>query len=488
MTPTALHIVEAIVITYFVVFAIGYSLLLAAAVRSGLRELHVARRRAYGVTNLLASAAQPVVTIIVPAHQEQDAIVPTVRSLLAQQWSQLEVIVVPNGCTDATLARLREQWDLVATTELLERPRGARARIMTTWRSASDPRLRVIETTAGGKADATNCALERAHGEYCLLVDADSLLAPHAVAAAVLPFLERGAQVASVSAAIRVLNGSTVDDHGAVRAGLPTSRIARMQVVEYARAFHIGRAGWASLGALPVVSGAFGMFRTSVLRAAGGLDPDTVGEDLEIVLRLHGGVRRHGRRPDFVFLPEPLCWTEVPEDATTLRAQRIRWHRGLVEAVHRHGSMMFNPRHGTVGVLSLPFLGLFELLAPLVELLGLAALVLSAMTGVIAWSVVVVIAAFAIAFGMALSMAAVLLEQIWGRGFIASPRDALTLFATSFSEQFGHRQRTAAWRLHGLMSGVRGGRASWGDMHHRGASKAASVSRPAARAARWQDP
>jgi cellulose synthase/poly-beta-1,6-N-acetylglucosamine synthase-like glycosyltransferase len=401
--------------------------------------------------------------------------VPTVRSLLAQRWSQLEVIVVPNGCTDETLARMHEHWDLRPTTELLERPRSARARINTTWRSASDPRLRVIDTTAGGKADATNCALERASGEYCLLVDADSLLAPHAVAAAVLPFLERGPQVASVSAAIRVLNGSTIDEHGGVQATLPTSRLARMQVVEYARAFHIGRAGWASLGALPVVSGAFGMFRTSVLRAAGGLDPATVGEDLEIVLRLHAGVRRLGRRPEFVFLAEPLCWTEVPEDTATLRAQRIRWHRGLVEAVHRHGSMMLNARHGRVGMLSLPFLGLFELLAPLVELLGLAALLLAAMTGALAWGVVAAIAAFAISFGVALSMAAVLLEQIWGRGFIASPRDVPTLMWIALVEQFGHRQRTAAWRLHGLVAGMRGGRATWGDMHHRGARSVAGA-------------
>lgn len=475
MAAFALLVVQLLVVVFFLVFSIGYSLLLYAAARSAIRQLQIARRRAYGVTQLLASTAQPLVTIIVPAHQEQDAIVPTVRSLLAQQWSQLEVIVVPNGCTDATFDRLLEHWDLRPTTELLERPRGTRARITATWRSASDPRLRVIETTAGGKADATNCALERASGEYCLLVDADSLLAPHAVAAATLPFIERGPQVASVSAAIRVLNGSTVDDDGTVHAALPTSRLARMQVVEYARAFHIGRAGWASLGALPVVSGAFGMFRTSVLRAAGGLDPDTVGEDLEIVLRLHAGVRRMGRRPEFVFLPEPLCWTEVPEDAASLRAQRIRWHRGLVEAVHRHGSMLLNARHGTVGLLSFPFLGLFELLAPLVELLGLAAIAVAAAMGALAWGVFVAIAAFAISFGVALSMAAVLLEQVWGRGFVATPRDVLWLVWISLIEQFGHRQRTAAWRLHGLVLGLRGGRASWGEMHHRGARSVAGI-------------
>ena len=474
MGVVALHAVEAIVLACFAVFAAGYSMLLVLAARTATRDLATERRRAFTTDDLIASDSQPVVTIVVPAHQEEAAILPTVRSLLAQRWQHLEVIVVPNGCTDRTLDVLAEAYDLRPTSELLVRPPSAIGRIRSTWRSASDPRLRVFDTSGGGKADATNLALERASGEFTLLVDADSLLAPHAVARAVLPFLERGEQVAAVSAAIRVLNGSSVRDDGTVEPGLPTSSLARLQVVEYARAFHIGRAGWASLGALPVVSGAFGMFRTSVLRAAGGLDTATVGEDLELILRLHATVRRAGRRPEIVFVSEPLCWTEVPEDVSSLRAQRIRWHRGLVESVHRHGSMLFAPRHGTVGLVSFPFLGLFELLAPLVELLGLAALAVAAASGAISWAVVLALGTFAVSFGMALSMGAVLLEQLCGGGFVRRPRDVAAIAWWSFAEQLGHRQRTAAWRLRGLLAGVGRQRpgnaqAAWGEMHHRGA-------------------
>jgi len=471
----SLHVVEAVVLAFFVVFAVGYTLLLVRAARETGLEFARQKRRVWSTEDLIRSPAQPVVTIVVPAHQEADAILPTVRSLLAQRWQHLEVIVVPNGCTDGTLQVLQDAYDLQPTNEILDRPATARGRIQSTWRSAADARLRVIETSGGGKADASNCALERATGEFSLLVDADSLLAPHAVARAVLPFIERGSQVAVVSAAIRVLNGAHVRPDGTVQAGLPKSPLALMQTVEYARAFHIGRAGWASLGALPVVSGAFGMFRTSVLRAAGGLDTTTVGEDLELILRLHADVRRGGQRPEIVFIAEPLCWTEVPEDIASLRAQRIRWHRGLVEAVQRHGRMLFNTRHGSVGLMSFPFLGLFELLAPLVELLGLAALTLAAATGAIAWSVVVALALFAVTFGLALSMGAILLEQVWGRGYVDRPRDVLVLLMWALIEQLGHRQRTAAWRLHGLVLGVRGGRATWGEMHHRGARTVTSA-------------
>ncbi len=477
MSPHLLEVTQAIVVCFFVVFSIGYTMLLVSAVRSARWEFAAARRRTYGIEQLIASPHQPLVTIIVPAHQEEASIIPSVRSLLGQRWSNLEVIVVPNGCTDRTMELLATHFMLAPTPELLERPQGARGRILGTYRSTSDPRLRVIATSGGGKADAMNCALERANGELCLLVDADSLLAPHAVARAALPFVERGEQVAGVSASIRVLNGARIADDGTVEAALPASRLARMQLVEYARAFHIGRAGWASLGALPVVSGAFGMFRTSVLRAAGGLDTTTVGEDLELVLRLHANVRRNGRRPELVFIAEPLCWTEVPEDIPSLRAQRIRWHRGLIESVQRHGDVMLNARHGAVGMLSLPFLGLFELLAPLVELLGLAALLLAAASGALAWPVVISLGLFAILFGMALSMGAVLLEQVWGRGFVSRPRDMSKIVAAAFFEQFGHRQRTAAWRLRGLVAGLRAARSSghastesaWGEMHHRGA-------------------
>ncbi|MCW2927356.1 MAG: glycosyltransferase [Thermoleophilia bacterium] len=474
MNPGAsADIVQLLVLAFFGVFSIGYSTLLVLAARNALHELSVARRRTFTHEDLAASPSQPVVTVIVPAHEEAESILPTVRSLLAQRWHQLEVIVVPNGCTDATLDVLRDAFDLRPTSELLTRPPGSRGRIQSIWSSASDPRLRVIETSGGGKADATNCALERASGEFCLLVDADSLLAPHAIARTMIPFIERGEAVIAVSAGIRVLNGSRVREDGTVESGIPTSALARMQTVEYARAFHIGRAGWASLDALPVVSGAFGMFRTSILRAVGGLDPDTVGEDLEIILRLHSSVRRRGRRAEICFIPEPLCWTEVPEDVASLRAQRIRWHRGLVEGVQRHGGMLLNSRHGAVGLLSFPFLGLFELLAPLIELLGLAALVLAAVTGAISWLAVVALIAFAVAFGMALSMAAVLLEQLLGPGFVSRPRDVFALLRAALREQFGHRQRTAAWRLQGLVAGVRGGRASWGEMHHRGAREVA---------------
>lgn len=469
MGPDALRVVDVIVVVFFAIFATGYSMLLVHAARSASLDFARGRRRAWDAADLARSDHQPSVTIVVPAHNEADAILPTVRSLLSQRWRRLEVLVIPNGCTDGTLQQLQEAFDLQPTGELLERPRGTRARITSTWRSACDPRLRVLETTAGGKADATNCALERASGEFVLLVDADSLLVPHAVSRAMLPFIERGDQVAVVSAAIRVLNGSHVDGAGHVSPSLPRSPLALLQCLEYARAFHIGRAGWASIGALPVVSGAFGMFRADLLRAAGGLDIDTVGEDLEIILRLHTTVRRGGRRPDIVFVAEPLCWTEVPEDIPSLRAQRIRWHRGLVEAVQRHGSMMFAPRHGTVGMLSLPFLGLFELLAPLVELLGLAALVFAASTGAITWGLVVALAVFAICFGVALSMAAILLEQVRGHGLVTRPRDVPVLLLAALVEQFGHRQRTAWWRLLGLAAGLRGGQAPWGEMHHRGA-------------------
>jgi len=474
MVPALAIAAQAIAGVCLAVYAVGYAFLLTRAALDARRAQRRAHHRTWGARELAASESQPVVTVIVPAHDEADAIIPALRSLLRQQWHHLEVIVVPNGCTDATMAQLADAYDLRATGELLDRPRGARGRIIGTWRSAVDPRLRVLETTGGGKADAANCALERATGELTLLVDADSILAPLAIARAALPFIERGESVVAVSATIRVLNGARQRPDGSIESTMPASRLARLQMIEYARAFQIGRAGWSSIGALPVVSGAFGMFRTSVLRAVGGLDVDTVGEDLELIMRLHAQVRRAGRRGDVVFLPEPLCWTEVPEDIDILRAQRVRWHRGLVETARRHRRMLLNDRHGAVGLVSFPFLGIFELLAPLVELLGIAALAVAASAGLVAWTLVLTLGLFSVCFGMALSMSAVMLEQIWERGFVSTPRDVLLLLRTALVEQLGHRQRTAVWRLRGLIGGLRGGRATWGEMRHRGAREIAA--------------
>lgn len=466
-------VVAVLVLAWFVLLTVGYLTLCVLAIAAARRERANEARRAFNAAMLGRSAVQPTVTIVVPAHDEQATIEYAVRSLLAQNWRQLEVLVVCNGCRDDTLGVLRRAFALVDAPDTYTRGTGGIAAVRSSWASATEPRLRVLDVGRGGKADALNVGLERARGTYFCTVDADSLLARDAIARVVLPFVEEGSDVVAVGSVVRVLNGATVEDGIVTRPGMPRTATGRMQVVEYARGFHLGRSGWAEVGALPIISGAFAAFRTSALRVIGGFRVDTVGEDMEIVLRLHDAFRPRPGRRAIVFVPRPLCWTEVPEDAATLRTQRIRWQHGLVEAALTH-RLQLTKASTSVGRSALPFLAVLELLAPVIEAVGMLAIVLAALVGILDMGVAAAFLVLAVSLGLLLGMVGVLLEQYVGGRFVHDARDVVRLFGAAVREQFGPRQRTAWWRLQALFV-RRVGTAAWDGVEHHGAGSVATV-------------
>ena len=133
----------------------------------------------------------------------------------------------------------------------------------------------------------------------------------------------------------------------------------------------LGRTGWSRFGALVLISGAFGMFRRDVLVEVGGLDTDSIGEDFELVMRIHRHLMDQRRSYRVEFVAEPISWTEAPVTHRVLRSQRRRWHRGLWETLWKYRGMLGNPRYGKVGLVALPYDWAFELFAPLLEVAGL---------------------------------------------------------------------------------------------------------------------
>jgi cellulose synthase/poly-beta-1,6-N-acetylglucosamine synthase-like glycosyltransferase len=451
---------------------IGYVVLGALAIRAGVRTSRDERSRTIDADSLAAHPAQPLVTVVVPAHDESASIALSVQVLLAQSWRRMEVIVVTNGCTDDTLDVLIDAFDLAPEHDSLGRGPVAIGSVRSAWRSTTNRNLRVIDIGKGGKADALNCGLERASGTFLCTMDADSLLATDAVARVVLPFVEHGSDVVAVGSVVRVLNGATIVDGVVTEPGLPRSLAGRMQVVEYARGFHLGRSGWAEVGALPIISGAFAAFRTSALRLVGGFRVDTVGEDMEVVLRLHHAFRPGRGRRSIVFVPRPLCWTEVPEDVATLRSQRMRWQHGLQEAASIHRRQMVS---GTgVGMAALPFLAVLELFAPVIEVAGVLSMVLAMVLGVLAVPIAFALLLVIVALGVWLSALGILLEQVIGGNFLQRRRDVALLFVAAVLEQLGPRQRTAWWRFRALF-GTRFGPAQWDGVEHHGAQSVATI-------------
>ncbi|MDH3223903.1 MAG: glycosyltransferase, partial [Gemmatimonadota bacterium] len=338
------------------------------------------------------------------------------------------------------------------------------------YQSRNHPNLWVVDKANGGKADALNAGINYCATPFFCAVDADTLLQRDALMRIIQPFLEDRRTVAA-GGLIRIVNDCTVRSGVVQTVRLPRSLLARFQVVEYLRAFLVGRIGWARLNASTVISGAFGLFGRQAVVDAGGYASrhttgETVGEDMELVIRMKRVAAERGQPFRLAFVPDSVAWTEVPESLSVLSRQRERWQRGLYESLTRHKAMIFRSKFGATGMVSLPHFFLLEMLGPVVECLGYAALVISIALGVVSTGHVVAFFTLAVLLGIVMSLSAVVLEeQAFGR--YERRRDLLQLFALAVAENFGYRQLCAIWRLKGLFRALRGAE-GWGKMERRG--------------------
>lgn len=459
---TAFQVLQYTVLAYFA----ALNLLYAVFGFLGLRMIVVYARELSRVAlkDLLEREVHYPVSILVPAFNEERSIVASVHSFVSLHYALFEVIVVSDGSEDGTVDELTRAFGLV------EEPRIFRYALPTqpirrVLRSLRHPHLVVIDKERGGKSDALNAALNLARYPLVSAVDSDSLLDAEAILRASRLFAEDDTVVA-VGGTIRPLNGAVMDGGRIAELRMPARWIERIQVLEYARAFFVGRAGWSWMGALLVISGAFGLFRRETVMEVGGYSTATVGEDMELVMRMHKHARRTGLPYRVVFTPDPICWTEVPSDLGTLRRQRNRWHRGLWTNLWMHRDMLGNPRYGRLGLLALPYFWLFEGLGPVVEASGYVLLPVTAALGMLFPQFAALFLALAVLYGVLLSQIAAGVEALLLRRY---PRfaDRVTLFAAAFVEFLGFRQILTLERCRATFQAFRHP-TGWGEMRRRG--------------------
>lgn len=408
---------------------------------------------------------EPPVSVLMPAFNEEATIRTSVRSMLQLQYPEFEVVVINDGSKDNTLAVLIDEFELVPHPEPL-RQAVPHQPVQGIYRSRRYANLRVIDKANGGKADALNAGINAArHGLFCG-VDADSILQRDSLLRVVQPFLEDERTVAA-GGTVRIANGSEVRGGFLIKAGLPTNWLARFQIVEYLRAFLFGRLGWSPMNAVLIISGAFGLFDRERVMTVGGYSTDTVGEDMELVVRLHRYHREHGIPYRIRYLPDPICWTECPEDLGTLGRQRSRWQRGLAESLGRHARLAFSLRGGTPGWLAWPFMTLFEWLGPLIELVGYGFMIGGFALGVVSYTALTAFLLVAIGMGILLSVNGLLLETMSFRVY-ERRRDMLRLFLMAILENFGYRQLNTVWRCRGLWQWFTRRKHQWGAMRRSG--------------------
>ena len=413
---------------------------------------------------LLSSTLSPTISILAPAYNEEATIEISLRALLALQYPSLEVIVISDGSKDRTVQVLIEKFDLVPVKTIYEQ-RIKTKPVRALYRSSTYPSLVVVDKENGGKADALNVGLSFARGELVCAMDADTLIEADGLQRMVRPFLY-ATDVVATGGTIRVVNGSEVKLGRVARTAVPTNLLAGVQVVEYLRAFLFGRLGWNRLGGNIIISGAFGLFQRESVLDAGGYLHDTVGEDMELVLRLKRLSYERGGPGKIAFVPDPVAWTEVPETTRVLGRQRDRWHRGLADVLWRHRRMMFNPRYGITGLFVFPYYAFVELLAPVIEAAGLVTLVVGLIFGVVDWKFAGLFYLTAYGLGTALTAFTLILEDISFHRY-ETFRDRVLLFWWALLENLGYRQLTVWWRLRGLWKFIRG-RKDWGAMERKG--------------------
>lgn len=394
------------------------------------------------------SGVAPAISIVAPAYNEELSIVDSVRALLALEYHDHQVIVVNDGSKDATLARLTEAFALqpAADRQVAELQT---TRILGAYRSADFPNLLVVDKENGRKADAANAGIGFARTPLVCVIDADSLIEPDGLLRATEPFITDDGSLMAVGGAIRIVNGCTVKGGSLRSIGIPKTMLPRFQVVEYLRAFLMARVANAQMNSLLLISGAFGIFRRSVLVEIGGYRHDTVGEDLELVVRIHRHMREQGRPYRIGFVPEIVCWTEAPETWGGLRNQRARWQQGALETLGRHGDMLFRPRYGRIGMFAMPQLVLEDVIGPPAELIGYLVIPVAWWFGILSVETLLAFLALSLLFGTGLSVGTLALEESQ-LSRTPTARELALLAVAAVVENFGYRQANFVIRLIGI--------------------------------------
>ncbi|GFR36326.1 glycosyltransferase family 2 protein [Thermobrachium celere] len=403
------------------------------------------------------------ISILVPAYNEEETIVDNIKSLISLNYPKFEVIVINDGSKDNTLNKVIEEFELKEVNQPV-RYRLKTNKIKGIYKNIDIPNLILVDKENGGKADALNAGINVSNYPIITSIDADSILESDSLVRVVMPFIENKKTVA-VGGIVRIANGSVIKRGRVVNIGLPKSRIAMFQIVEYLRAFLTGRVGWDALNSLLIVSGAFGAFKKDAAIEVGGYAKNTIGEDMELVVKMHEYFLRNKRPYRIKFVPDPVCWTQAPETLKDLRSQRRRWQIGLMDSLFKHKRMFLNPRYKQIGLIAVPYFWLFEMIGPIIEILGYIMIPLAYIFGLLNLKYFILFFAASILYGILLSLGAILLEEYTFNKY-PTLKQLIKLSIYGILENFGYRQLTTLYRIEGIVK-FRKMKHSWGKIKRR---------------------
>ena len=360
---------------FFVLYMIGYASFLFLSVAVGSSELYKTKKRNKLKSELPGGYYVPV-SIVVPAHNEEVTIVESVRSLLSLEYRLYEIIVVDDGSSDNTSEEVCKAFNMHKINRPIQKKIACQPEEVVYESHGWKVPITLIRKKNGGKADALNMGINASKYPYFICMDADSALQYDSLEKIVAPVLE-DASVIAVGGAVRPSNGTEIENGRVSSYKMPNKLIPCMQVLEYDRSFLAARILFDKFNGSVIISGAFGLFKKSAVIDAGGYDPTTMGEAMELVVKLHAYCRENDIPYRIRYASNAICWTQAPERLRDLCKQRRRWHIGLFQSMTRHKKIMFNPKYGVVGFISYLYFLIYELLSPYIEVFGIATVIMA---------------------------------------------------------------------------------------------------------------
>ncbi|ALM09163.1 glycosyl transferase family 2 [Sediminicola sp. YIK13] len=437
-------------------------------------SLHYKHKNSFGdLSKIMASPMAPSITIIAPAYNEGLTIVENIRSLLSLRYVNYEVMVVNDGSKDDTLEKMIVAYDLVKIDKKID-PNWQSKPIRGIYKSKqlSFSKLTVIDKENGGKSDALNTGMHLSENQYVGCIDVDCLLMPESLLHVVKSFYQRSQKrVIAVGGVIRVANSCKIAGGMLEEIRLPKNWLAKFQLLEYTRSFLLGRMAWGRIDSLLIISGAFGFFDREIALAVGGYDTKTVGEDMEIVFKMRRYMHDRDEPYTIEYIPDPLCWTEVPESLKILVNQRDRWSRGNLETLQKHKDMFFNPKYGKLGMISYPYWFFYEWLAPILEFFGFFSILLFYYLGILNWSFFVAITLSIYAYSIMYSFYAILWD-VYSYNQYTKTKDILTLMLFAILEPVIFHPIVVFSSVRGNYKKLFNIKSGWGVITRKGFSKA----------------
>ncbi|MCR9014728.1 glycosyltransferase family 2 protein [Aquiflexum gelatinilyticum] len=433
---------------------------------------HLKKNKFADYRDVITSPVTPGISVIAPAYNEGQNIVQNAKSLLTLHYGKYEVIIVNDGSKDDSLQKMIESFDLVKTKyAYYKHVETGNIRGVYKSTNSSYAKLTLVDKENGGKADALNAGINIAGFEILACIDVDCILSSDSLTRMVRPFMEEtNRKVIAVGGVIGVANNCQVKDGTVTEYRVPETLLGRFQVIEYFRAFLMGRMAWTRINGLMLISGAFGFFNKDLVLKVGGYFPKTVGEDMELVVRMRRYMEETGQKYKVGFVPDPLCWTEVPESENILSKQRNRWMRGTIETLQLHKKVKLNPKYGVLGLVSYPYWSIFEKAGPIIEMAGFLYTTLMIFKGDISALYFIGLFVLMYVFSVMISSFSILYEGVAYNNY-KDKADLNKLMRTVLLEPFLIHPKIVLWGLKGHWHFIKG-KGGWGEMIRTGFKKA----------------